>query len=129
MGIDYRFQGSSSYPRFNKEISQIAELFGGVKNERYKAEEQNVKTNSVLYWLGFPYISDKAEKYIFPKSSKVPSVFKKWINNPYEELNGKETEKIYNVLLTKRTEVQAISGQIYKEFEDLVEYGMSWYVI
>ena len=75
MGIDYRFQGSSSYPRFNKEISQIAELFGGVKNERYKAEE-------CTFGIFCNRIHSKNEYYYHPK------IFRKKIECTRDKKNG-----------------------------------------
>lgn len=36
MGMDYQYAGSSSYPRFDRELCLVAEVFGGEKTEHLK---------------------------------------------------------------------------------------------
>ena len=31
MGMDYQYAGSASYPRFDRELCLVAEVFGGIK--------------------------------------------------------------------------------------------------
>lgn len=33
MGMDYTHSGSANYPRFDREICAVAEVFGGKKSE------------------------------------------------------------------------------------------------
>lgn len=39
MGMDYRWSGSSSYPRFDRELCAIAAIFGGIKTDHLKERE------------------------------------------------------------------------------------------
>ena len=36
MGMDFQYAGSASYPRFDKEVCAVAEIFGGEKTEHLK---------------------------------------------------------------------------------------------
>ena len=40
MGMDYQYAGSASYPRFDRELCSVAEVFGGVKTEHLKEREE-----------------------------------------------------------------------------------------
>lgn len=104
MGMDYRFVGSASYPRFNKEITAIAELFGGTLKEDIQ--------------------EDTTEIFIF--KDNISKAFQKWVNTPYEMLNYQETEEVYNILQTKREQIIEISPQIVKEFDIIMECGTVW---
>ena len=54
MGVDYRYAGSASYPRFDREICEIAKIFGGEKTEDLIKKEKNSSNESTLdYLFGF----------------------------------------------------------------------------
>ena len=44
MGMDYCWSGSASYPRFDRELCAVAEIFGGIKTEHLKEREATEKT-------------------------------------------------------------------------------------
>ena len=48
MGMDYRWAGSASYPRFDRELCAVAEVFGGIKAEHLKERVNITKEVWVL---------------------------------------------------------------------------------
>lgn len=53
MGMDFRYAGSASYPRFDEEICNIAKIFGGEKTEYLKQLELGyAKANWVTQMFG-----------------------------------------------------------------------------
>lgn len=115
MGMDYRFAGSASYPRFNDEVKGIVKLFKGKMVTNRKPQEECTITE---------YFMEKPLNYTFPKGT--PMVFMKWANNPYEDLSEKETKELYNFLKPKWKNVEKISHQIAYELETLVDTNWSW---
>lgn len=133
MGMDYQYAGSASYPRFDRELEEIAKLFGGKLTselgELKELLESNSNTISGFIDYMFGYISnadDAATKFVFPP--EIHSTFRKWINHPYSDLWADETLVVYNILKSKESEVRAISGQIMDEFETLVELRGNWHI-
>lgn len=39
MGMDYNYMGSASYPRFDRELCAVTEVFGGLKTAHLKERE------------------------------------------------------------------------------------------
>ena len=115
MGMDYKYCGSASYPRFNDEVKGIVELFGGKMITNRKPKEQ---CTMVEYFMEEPL------KYDFPKGT--PEVFIKWANNPYGKFTRKETKEIYNFIKSKKRLAEKISHQIIGEFECCVEDNCAW---
>jgi len=109
MGMDFQYAGSASYPRFNDEIKGIVELFGGKMITNRKPQEE---CNLIEYFM------EKPLKYEFPEN--LPESFKKWANDPFEcKLTSEETKEIWEMLNTKREQVEEISSQILYEFDCL----------
>ena len=93
--------------------------------EELKKKQEAVPEGSIDWWFGKP-MNDSDEKFIFKE--EVPEAFKKWANHPYDDFTFEETEEIFNLLRTKEDEVNAISEQMYHEFEILIECGCSWHI-
>ena len=105
MGMDYKFAGSASYPRFDREIQAIAEKFGGKLSERSQKRLDN--DGGINYWFGFlSGDQSDAPKFIFPEGTDA-------------------TARVWE-LIRKYPEIEDISGQIWYEFESLVELGEGW---
>lgn len=117
MGMDYKYVGSATYPRFNDEVKGIVELFGGKMITKRKPKEQCTMVQ---------YFMEKPLRYKFPYN--FPFVLKKWANDPYGKFTLKETKKIYKVLLTKAKEVENISDQILAKFRYCVMYNEPWQI-
>ena len=126
MGVDYRYAGSSSYPRFDREICEIAKIFGGEKTEDLIKREENSSNESTLdYWFGFLKSTSKETNFVFPKGTDKTLI--RWFNDPYDIFNEKETKVIWNHI-SKHSEIENISDQIWRELETLVKCGRGWYV-
>lgn len=117
MGMDYRFAGSASYPRFNDEVKAIVELFGGKMQTNRKPREE---CTMVEYFMEEPL------KYTFPEGT--PEVLSKWANDPYSDLTVKETQELYSVLKTKWKKVEKASDQIAEELSILHSGRMKWHI-
>lgn len=126
MGVDYRYAGSASYPRFDREICEIAKIFGGEKTEDLIKREENSSNESTLdYWFGFLKSTSKETNFVFPKGTDKTLI--RWFNDPYDIFNEKETKVIWNHI-SKHSEIENISDQIWRELETLVKCGRGWYV-
>ena len=65
MGMDYKFAGSASYPRFNEELREVAKIFGGTK----------------------------PDKFIFPDGTN--EILVKWFNDIYGDFTVEETKIVW----------------------------------
>lgn len=53
MGMNYEYAGSANYPRFDREICSVVEIFGGTKTEHLKEREMTENERPFGYWFGF----------------------------------------------------------------------------
>ena len=119
MGMDYRYAGSASYPRFDKELCEVAAVFGGMLTEELKKKKEKTPEGSLGHWFGV--ISSElpeTEKFVFPETTNV--VLVKWFNNIYGTFTEKETKEIWE-LIYQHPEIQEISSQIWNELKSLTE--------
>ena len=126
MGMDYIWAGSASYPRFDRELCAVAEVFGGIKTEHLKEREATENERPCGYWFGFlsSDLSDK-EKFVFPKETN--KTLMKWFNNIYGYFTISETKIIWE-LISQHPEIKEISWQIWQELENCVEYETGWQI-
>lgn len=126
MGMDYQFNGSASYPRFDRELCDIASVFGGIKTEHLKEREETENERPLGYWFGF-LSSDNSElpKFIFP--DKINQILVNWFNNVYDFFTPEETKIIWDNI-SKHKEIETISYQIWNELKLLVKYKDGWYI-
>ena len=124
MGMDFQYAGSASYPRFDRELCAVAEVFGGVKTEHLKEREVTENERPLGYWFGF-LSSDNSDlpKFAFPEGTN--DVLVKWFNNIYDDFSEEET-KIVLENIQSHPEIQDISHQIWDELEMLVENDEGW---
>lgn len=126
MGMDYSWAGSASYPRFDRELCAVAEVFGGIKTEHLREREATENERPCGYWFGF-LSSDDSEKtkFVFPEGTN--SVLVKWFNNIYDDFTVEETKTVWEHI-SKHTEIEEISHQIWYELEMLTENNEAWYI-
>ena len=124
MGMDYRYAGSASYPRFDRELCSVVEVFGGIKTEHLKEREETENERPFGYWFGF-LSSDSSDlpKFVFPEGTN--EVVVKWFNNIYEDFNKEETKIIWENI-SAHPEIKEISNQLWYELEMLVKYDEEW---
>ena len=127
MGMDYSYAGSASYPRFDRELCAVAEVFGGVKTEHLKEREATENERPFGYWFGFLSSDDtNNKKFVFPKETN--EVLVKWFNNIYgEDFTVEETKTIWECI-KNHPEINEISHQIWYELETLSNWGEAWYI-
>ena len=124
MGMDFQYAGSASYPRFDRELCSVAEVFEGEKTEHLKKRLETEGERPCGYWFGF-LSSDNSDlpKFAFPESTN--DVLVKWFNNIYDDFSEEETKIVWeNIKL--HPEIQDISDQIWNELETLVENDEGW---
>ena len=129
MGMDYRYAGSASYPRFDREMEQIAHLFGGINTKELDKAKEACGTELVVdgklnLSCMFGYTKDVGVKYVFP--NETPKTLIKFFNNPYGYFSQEETDAIHKCLDEKRAEVEKISYQIMEELDSLVLCRDTW---
>lgn len=125
MGMDYKYAGSASYPRFDREIKQIVEIFGGVESKELIKRKETENERPLGYWFGYASSApDNMEKYIFPNDTN--EVLIKWFNHIYDKFSIDDTKIIYDELWKHKNEIENISGQIIYEFEALMENNEGW---
>lgn len=127
MGMDYQYAGSASYPRFDRELCAVAEVFGGMKTEHLKERERTEGERPLGYWFGFLSSDDSEEpKFVFPEGTNETLV--KWFNKPYfDEFTVEETRVVWEQICA-HPEIQDISHQIWHELEVLAKTNESWYL-
>lgn len=126
MGMDYVYSGSASYPRFDRELCEIAAVFGGVKTEHLKQREATENERPCGYWFGFlssdsPY----TVKFIFPEGTN--EVLIKWFNNIYGDFSEVETKIIWQHI-SEHEEIMNISSQIWNELSICAGLNEAWYI-
>ena len=124
MGMDYQYAGSASYPRFDRELCSVVEVFGGIKTEHLKEREETENERPFGYWFGF-LSSDGSDlpKFVFPEGTN--EVVVKWFNNIYEDFNEEETKIIWENI-SAHPEIKEISNQLWRELEQLAECNEGW---
>lgn len=124
MGMDYQYAGSASYPRFDRELCAVAEVFGGNKTNHLQEREATENERPLGYWFGF-LSSDNSNmpKFIFPEGTN--EVLVKWFNDIYGDFTVEETKIIWECVKT-HPEIKEISDQIWDELETLVRVEESW---
>ena len=124
MGMDYQYAGSASYPRFDRELCSVVEVFGGIKTEHLKEREETENERPFGYWFGF-LSSDSSDlpKFAFPEDTN--EVLVKWFNNVYDEFSEEETKIVWEHIST-HPEIKEISIQLWRELEQLAECNEGW---
>ena len=124
MGMDYQYAGSASYPRFDRELCSVVEVFGGIKTEHLKEREETENERPFGYWFGF-LSSDSSDlpKFTFPEDTN--EVLVKWFNNVYDEFSEEETKIVWEHIST-HPEIKEISIQLWRELEQLAECNEGW---
>jgi len=124
MGMDFKYAGSASYPRFDRELCSIAEALGGIKTEHLKERESTENERFLGYWFGFLSSDDPSKtKFVFPKGTNETLV--KWFNNIYDFFTPAEVKIIWS-LISKHPEVKDLSRQIWSELEACSQYNSAW---
>lgn len=125
MGMDYRYAGSASYPRFDEELCKIVKIFGGVKTEYLKNRKATEYERPFGYWFGFlssDYSDNK--KFAFPEGTNETLI--RWFNNIYSDDFTEEETLIIWKQISAHPEIKEISRQIWHELEVSVECGEYW---
>lgn len=126
MGMDYQYMGSASYPRFDKELCEVAAVFEGVKTEYLKEREESIDEKTLAYWFGFLSSDNSKEpKFLFPEDTNETLV--KWFNNVYEILSPREVKIVWDCV-SQHPEIKEISSQIWGELEACAECNDCWYI-
>lgn len=124
MGMCYMWSGSASYPRFDRELCAVAEVFGGVKSDHLKARESTENERPLGHWFGF-LSSDfsKEQKFLFPAGTN--EVLVRWFNDIYGDFTTKETQTVAD-LIFQHNEIKDLSHQIWNELHTCKKLNESW---
>ena len=125
MGMDYQYAGSASYPRFDRELCEVAKVLGGIETAHLKERKETENERPLGYWFGFLSSDDsKEQKFIFPEGTN--DILVKWFNDIYSESFTLEETKTVWENVSKHPEIKEISNQIWYELEALCEDNEAW---
>lgn len=125
MGMDYQYAGSANYPRFDRELCEVAKVFGGIETTHLKERRETESERPLEYWFGFLSSDDsKEQKFSFPEGTN--DILVKWFNDIYSESFTPEETKIVWENISKHPEIEEISYQIWYELEALCEDNEAW---
>lgn len=124
MGMDFKYAGSASYPRFDRELCEVAKVFGGIETEHLKERKVTENERALGYWFGF-LSSDDSDiiKFVFPNGTNVTLV--NWFNNIYNKFSVEETETVWKYI-KEHPEIEEFSSQIWNELRCLTDIGDYW---
>lgn len=123
--MDYQYAGSASYPRFDRELCEVAKVFGDIETAHLKERRETESERPLGYWFGFLSSDDsKEQKFIFPEGTN--DILVKWFNDIYSESFTPEETKIVWKNISKHPEIEEISNQIWYELEALCEDNEAW---
>ena len=128
MSMDYQYAGCANYARFDKEICEVAKIFGGTLIEPYKSRMESADTKNHIYLFGLLNVSAEdrdADKFVFPDGT--PDIIVDWLNRPYKCRNADETREIWGYV-SRHPQIANISDQIWKELEMLVHCNEGWLI-
>lgn len=126
MGMDYRYAGSASYPRYEEEIVKVAAVFGGKETKEIQEQHERCLEQPLGYWFGymFPTKGDESiPKFLFPEGTN--ELVMKWLNHPYDDMPIEEIEVVWEEV-KEHPEIEAISYQIWYELRHLCMYREMW---
>lgn len=125
MGMDYQYAGSANYPRFDRELCEVAKVFGGIETTHLKERRETESERPLGYWFGFLSSDDsKEQKFSFPEGTN--DILVKWFNDIYSKSFTPEETKIVWENISKHPEIEEISYQIWYELEALCEDNEAW---
>lgn len=124
MGMDFKYAGSASYPRFDRELCEVAKVFGGIETEHLKERKATENERLLGYWFGFLSSDDSDNvKFVFPKETDHTLV--KWFNNVYNKFSAEETAIVWEHI-KEHPEIEEISSQIWDELRCLTDIDDYW---
>ena len=127
MGMDYQYAGSASYPRFDRELCEVASVFGGKLSEHTEDIKNTENERPLGYWFGFISSDEqKDDKFVFPEGTDKTLV--RWFNNIYSGCFSLEDTKHIFELIKQHPEIESISPQIWEELKCLSECGDGWFI-
>lgn len=124
MGMDYSYAGSASYPRFDREVCEVAKIFGGIKTEHLREREATENERPCGYWFGF-LSSDNTDipKFTFPDTTN--DILVKWFNHIYDYFTPRETQTVAEQIFS-HPEIKEISHQTWIELEESLTWKTGW---
>lgn len=124
MGMDYKYAGSASYPRFDKEISDIVtQVLGGCKSNKLIQKENSVKGDWVSSMFGTAS-NMKDDKYVFPDD--VPGNVAYFFNHLYDKHSPGFMNDVYLFLSSYFDKISKISNQFVTELEMIHSMNEFW---
>ena len=113
MGVDYKFSGSASYPRFNEELESIAiQVFGATVTQEFKDALKKPENNEI------------PNKYVWPENT--PDVVKTFFNNPREFYDPDIVKELWKYVEPHSQKIEELSWQFLDELKNCAFYDESW---
>lgn len=118
MGVDFKWGGSASYPRYYKEVEEIAtKCFGAKLTEQFVKDESKVTKSLLNPTYMFGEVNERDDKFIFPEGT--PDIIVRFCKKPVEE--PYDAKALWEEF-SKHPEIQEISDQIWDEVKTCAKY-------
>lgn len=124
MGVDYKFSGSASYPRFNEELESIAvQVFGATVTQEFKDALKKPENNTITGYF-FAKAHEIPNKYVWPENT--PDVVKTFFNNPREFYDPDIVKELWKYVEPHSQKIEELSWQFLDELKNCAFYDESW---
>jgi len=126
MGVDYKWAGSASYPRYYEEMAAVAtKVFGAKITDEYQSEQGKPENHTMLnYFIGKAH-TKPTRKFEFPEGT--PKIVCRFFEEPEEYYDAEETAELWSLVKDNQL-VEELSHQLYEELKLDAEYGEGYYV-
>lgn len=124
MGVDFKWSGSASYPRYYEEVQKIAtQCFGAVLNEQFVKDEQKVEKSLLNPEYMFGSVHERDDKFTFPEGT--PEEVVKFCQKPVGKFY--DAKKLWEAFQV-HPEIEEISDDIWNEVKTCALYNESYHV-
>jgi hypothetical protein len=123
MGVDFKWGGSASYPRYYEEVEEIAvKCFGATLNPDFTIDEKKVQKSLINPTYMFGTVHERPDKFFFPEGT--PEAVVKFCKEPCELHAAKPLWEEFK----QHPEIEEISDQIWNEVKCCAKYGEDYHV-
>ena len=124
MGVDFKWMGSASYPRYYEEVQKIAtQCFGAVLNEQFVKDEQKVEKSLLNPEYMFGSVHERDDKFTFPEGT--PEEVVKFCQKPVGKFY--DAKKLWEAFQV-HPEIEEISDDIWNEVKTCALYNELYHV-
>lgn len=124
MGVDFKWMGSASNPRYYEEVEAIAtKCFGATLNPQFVEDEKKVAKSITNPFYMFGTVHKRPDKFMFPEGT--PEIIVAFCQKPVDEFY--EAKTLWDIF-QQHPEIEQISDQIWEEVKCCARFGELYHV-